>query len=259
MNPLKSFYEARINNIKSLSLDNSLKAFSIDWIVKAAKHNYAYNFDWLGRPIIQLPQDIIALHELIWSIKPDIIIETGIAHGGSLIFSASQLIQLDVIEAFEKNIAYEPKKSKRKVIGIDIDIRKHNRNIIEKHPFSAIINLIEGSSTDANIIENVHSLIDKNKKVLVILDSNHTHDHVLNELISYSEFVTLNSYIVVLDSLIEDLPAKLFENNLWGPGNNPKTAIHEFLKTTRKFVIDKDIESKLVLTVAPDGYLKRVL
>ncbi len=206
-----------------------------------SRYNYSYNFTWLDRPVIQFPQDIIAMQEIIWKIKPDLIIETGIARGGSLIFYASML------ELIGNNGI---------VVGIDVDIRQHNKAEIEKHSMFKRIVLIEGSSTDPSIIEKVGNFTKKKTKVLVVLDSNHTHEHVLKELNLYSSFVTKGSYLIVLDTIIEDLEDDFFSEKPWGKGNNPKTAVKEFLKNTGRFEVDKDIENKLQITVAPDGYLK---
>lgn len=204
---------------------------------------YSYNFSWLGRPIIQYPQDIMAMQELIWQVKPDLIIETGIAHGGSLIFYASMLELLG---------------GDGELIGIDLDIREHNRIEIEKHPMYKRIEMLEGSSTDPEIIDSVKELAKGKKSVMVVLDSNHTHEHVLEELRLYSPFVTVGSYCVVFDTIVEDLPDDFFSDRPWGKGNNPKTAVHEFLKENDSFEIDDNVENKLLITVAPDGYLKRI-
>jgi cephalosporin hydroxylase len=195
----------------------------------------------MGRPIIQFPTDMIALQELIFSIKPDLIIETGIAHGGSLIYSAS-LLELLGGDGY--------------VLGIDIDIRPHNKAEIEKHPMAKRIKMIQGSSIDSDIIAQAKTHVAGKKSVMVILDSNHTHDHVLQELQGYSPFVTKDSYLIVYDTLVEDMPSRLVGNRPWGPGNNPKTAVWEFLKSNSRFEIDKEIENKLLITVAPDGWLK---
>ena len=209
---------------------------------------YSYNFSWLGRPIIQYPQDMIAMQELIWSIQPDLIIETGIAHGGSLIFSASML-ELNAICGGSQDA---------EVLAVDIDIRKHNREAIEAHPMFKRISMIQGSSIDPEIVERVKTKAADKQKILVFLDSNHTHDHVLAELEAYAPLTSAGSYCVVFDTLVEDLPADMFENRPWGPGDNPKTAVREYLKTHSEFEIDRSIQHKLLITVAPDGYLKRV-
>ena len=219
---------------------------------------YSYNFFWQGRPIIQYPQDIVALQELIWSIKPDLIIETGIAHGGSLIFSASMLAQLDMADAIEAGTKIDPRQSNRKALGIDIDIRAHNRAAIEAHPMASRIQMIEGSSIASEVIEQVKSIVTGYAKVLVCLDSNHTHDHARAELELYAPLTSVGSYCVVFDTVIEDLPAEMFPERPWGPGDNPKTAVWDYLKTHPEFEIDKMIDNKLLISVAPEGYLKRI-
>lgn len=229
-----------------------------NWVDAANKLKYSYHFEWLGRPIIQYPQDMSAVQELIWQIKPDLIVETGIAHGGSLIFSASMLALLDMCEAIESGQAFDPKTSRRKVLGIDIDIRAHNRAAIEVHPMASRIQMIQGSSIAPEVIEQVHQVAKGYQRILVCLDSNHTHDHVLSELQAYAPLTSKGSYCIVFDTIVEDMPANMFPDRPWGPGNNPKTAVWEYLKTHPEFEIDKSIQNKLLITVAPDGFLKRV-
>ena len=219
---------------------------------------YSYNFSWMGRPIIQYPQDMVAMQELIWQIKPDLIIETGIAHGGSLIFSASMLAQLDMCDAIEAGVSFNPRESRRKVLGIDIDIRAHNRAAIEAHPMASRIQMIQGSSIAPEVTAQVQAVAANHSRVLVCLDSNHTHAHVLAELEAYAPLTSVGSYCVVFDTIIEDMPAEMFPDRPWGPGNNPKTAVWDYLKTHPEFEIDKRIQHKLLITVAPDGYLQRV-
>ena len=243
MTPLDAFETERREIINKLSKDKEFKEMTLNWIVHSAKNKYSYNFDWLGRPIIQYPQDIIAMQEIIWEVKPDLIIETGIAHGGSLIFHASMLGLLD---------------NDGKVLGIDIDIREHNRVEIEKHPMFKRITMIQGSSIDKSVVQQVYNFAKDKKQVLVALDSNHTHEHVLRELQLYSPLVTKGSYLVVFDTIIEDMPEEFFLDRPWGKGNNPKTAVWNFLKSNDRFEIDKEIENKMLITVAPDGYLKCV-
>jgi cephalosporin hydroxylase len=219
-----------------------------EWFNQANAQKYSYHFEWLGRPIIQYPQDMIAMQELIWSIQPNLIIETGIAHGGSLIFSASML---------ELNAACGGPRD-AEVFGVDIDIRAHNRAAIEAHPMFKRISMIQGSSIAPEIIEHVQAKAVGKQRVLVCLDSNHTHDHVLAELQAYAPLTTVDSYCVVFDTIIEDLPAGMFPDRPWGPDNNPKTAVREYLKSHPEFEIDRRIDHKLLISVAPDGYLKRV-
>lgn len=229
-----------------------------EWINKVNLLKYSYHFEWQGRPIIQYPQDMVAMHELIWQIRPDLIIETGIAHGGSLIFSASMLALLDMCDAIESGQSINPKESRRKVLGLDIDIRAHNREAIEAHPMASRIQMIQGSSIAPEVIEQVHQVAAGYQRILVCLDSNHTHDHVLAELEAYAHLTSKGSYCVVFDTIVEDMPADMFPDRPWGPGNNPKTAVWEYLRTHPEFEIDKSIQHKLLITVAPDGFLKRV-
>lgn len=241
MNADNSFEKEKQANIKSLVEESSLRASSLHWVTEVSRHKYSYNFSWMGRPIIQFPQDMVAMQEIIWKVKPQLIIETGIAHGGSLIFYASMLELLG---------------GDGMVLGIDIDIRPHNRVEIENHPMAKRITMLEGSSVDNNIIQQVHHMAHRKKPVLAVLDSMHTHEHVLAELEAYSGLVTKDSYLVVFDTVVEDMPEDFFQDRSWAKGNNPKTAVWEFLKTNDRFEIDKDIDGKLLITVAPDGYLK---
>lgn len=241
MSEIAKFIAEVAGNIAGLKADQDVQALSRIWLREITRHRYAYNFTWLGRPLIQLPQDMVAVQELVWKVKPDLIIETGVAHGGSLIYSASLLELLG---------------GQGRVIGVDIDIRAHNRVEIEKHPLSRRIQLIQGSSIDRAVIRQVREAARGCERVMVCLDSNHTHSHVLQELRGYSPLVTKDSYLIVFDTLIEDMPDDLIKDRPWGKGNNPKTAVWEFLKKNRRFTVDKDMESKLLITVAPDGYLK---
>jgi cephalosporin hydroxylase len=241
MSEVAKFFAEVDANIEGLQKDLDIQALSRAWIGGIAQHKYAYNFTWMGRPIIQFPQDMIALQELIWQIQPDLIIETGVAHGGSIIYYASLLEMIG---------------GEGKVIGIDIDIRAHNRSEIENHPMFKRIHLIEGSAIDPVIAQQVCQVAAGKQKILVILDSNHTHNHVLSELTLYSHLVTKGSYLVVFDTIVEDMPDNSFPDRPWGKGNNPKTAVWEFLRNNDRFEIDKKLESKLLITVAPDGYLK---
>lgn len=259
MNPIEEFNKQVIENIAGLASDIDIQGFSRIWSRETNRNNYTYNFKWMGRPIIQYPQDMVAMQELIWEVKPDLIIETGIAHGGSLIMNASYLAMLEYAEAVEKGETIDPKIPKRRVIGVDIDIRAHNRSVIESHPMASRITMIQGSSIASEVIEQVKEIAKNYKRILISLDSNHTHEHVLAELEAYAPLTSLNSYCVVFDTIVEDLPKSMFPNRPWGPGDNPKTAVWEYLKSHPEFEIDKTIEHKLLITVAPDGYLKRVL
>ena len=250
---------ARVPEEKELC--NAAKKF----MAESTNPKYSYNFFWLGRPIIQYPQDIVAMQELIWEVKPDLIIETGIAHGGSLILYASLLAQLDMIDAIENGESINPRASERKVLGIDIDIREHNRIAIEEHPMSSRIQMIQGSSVDKEIIDQVKDIAKEYKKIIVCLDSNHTHAHVLAELEAYAPLTSVGSYCVVFDTIIEDLPGDMYPDRPWSKEDNPKTAVHEYLHKLKskegkgyiEFEIDKEIDNKLLISVAPSGYLKR--
>jgi cephalosporin hydroxylase len=219
----------------------NFKKITDNWFVESVKSRYSYNFSWMGRPIIQYPQDIVAMQEIIWQLKPQLIVETGIAHGGSLIFYASMLELL---------------RGDGMVLGIDIDIRAHNRIEIEKHAMFKRIKMIEGSSIDQNVIAEVNQFAKGKAPILVILDSMHSHEHVFEELKAYSPLVGKGSYLVVFDTVVDDLPEDFFPDRQWGRGNNPKTAVREFLKGNDRFEIDQKINHKLMITVAPDGYLK---
>jgi cephalosporin hydroxylase len=247
-----------VENVEALAKDQELARLSSEWLDRGARNRYSYNFEWLGRPIIQYPQDIVCLQELIWRVKPRVIVETGIAHGGSLILSASMLALLDMCDAADNNTTLDPRTPSRQVIGVDIDIRAHNRAAMEAHPLSHYITMIEGSSLEPTTIQQVHNLARGRGATLVCLDSNHTHEHVLAELSAYASLVTPNSYCVVFDTIIEDLPADMFPDRPWDHGNNPKTAVWEFLKSHSEFEIDREIPQRLQITAAPDGYLRRV-
>jgi cephalosporin hydroxylase len=255
---MNDFQKEVTERIAAISGDKGLHEAAAAFFLATIPPKYSYNFAWLSRPIIQYPQDIVAMQELIWSIKPDLIIETGIAHGGSLIFSASMLAMLDMCEAIEANETFNPKVSKRKVLGIDIDIRPHNKAAVEAHPMASRIQMIQGSSIAPEIVDQVRAIASGYSRILVCLDSNHTHDHVLAELEAYAPLTSKDSYCVVFDTVVEDMPKDMFTDRPWAPGNNPKTAVWEYLKTHKEFEIDKDIQNKLLITVAPDGYLKRV-
>lgn len=250
--------DLNIENVTLMAADRELKKQATHLFNMACQYKYSYNFSWMGRPIIQFPQDMVAMQELIWQVRPDLIIETGIAHGGSLIFSASMLALLDMCEAIEQGGSFDPARSQRKVLGIDIDIRAHNRQAIEAHPMFSRIRMIEGSSIAPATVAQVREIASGYRRILVCLDSNHTHEHVLAELEAYAPLTSLHSYCVVFDTVVEDMPAEMFPDRPWGPGDNPKTAVWEYLKTHPEFEIDKAVEHKLLLTVAPDGFLKRI-
>lgn len=236
----KEFENRNKKFIKLMHKDKEFIKLTKQWFKKSWNYEYQYHFRWLGLPILQFPQDVMAIQELIWKVKPDLIIEAGIARGGSIIFSSS------ILELIGKG----------EVVGIDIDIRKHNKKQIEKHPLFKRITMIEGSSVNKKIIKRVYEIAKNKSKILVMLDSNHTHKHVLNEMKAYTPLIKKGSYIVVMDTMIEDLPKNFFRNRPSNTGNNPRTAIEEFLKSNKRFKIDKTIERKLLITASPNGFLK---
>ena len=245
---MKTFDQEIEDRLERNGHDRPLQEAAAKFTAASIRSQYSYNFSWLGRPIIQYPQDIVAMQELIWTVQPDLIIETGIAHGGSLIFSASML---------ELNAACGGPAEAR-VIGVDIDIRAHNRAAIEAHPMFRRVTMIQGSSVGSEVVSQVRALAAGRNSILVCLDSNHTHEHVLAELNAYAPLTSTGSYCVVFDTVIEDLPGDVYPDRPWGPGNNPKSAVHEFLKGHPEFQIDKRVDHKLLISVAPDGYLRRV-
>lgn len=242
LDPIQAFEQEKAERIATYPRDADWQAQSRAWMRRAFEQKYMYNFSWMGRPIIQTPVDMMAMQELIWQVKPQVIVETGVAHGGSLLFYASLLELLGEGE----------------VIGVDIDIRAHNRKAIEEHPMSRRLHLIQGSSTSVEVVEQVRTRVIGKQRVMVCLDSNHTEEHVLAELDAYAGLVTKGSYLVVFDSVVEDLPKDFFADRPWNVGDNPKTAVHKWLPKHPEFVIDRDFESKLLLTVCPDGFLKRI-
>lgn len=226
-----------------MAADAGLQTAAVNLFVTASRYEYSYHFSWLGRPIIQFPQDVMALQEIIWKVRPELIIETGIARGGSLIFYASMLELLGGQGA---------------VVGIDVDIREPSRRAIEAHPLAKRVTLVEGSSVDQETAARVRSLARGKSPVMAVLDSNHTHTHVLGELNLYSPLVTRGSYLVVLDTIIEDMPPDFSSGRNWGKGNSPKSAVREFLRGTDRFAVDPEWDSKLLISVAPGGYLRCV-
>lgn len=254
MNDFEKQTQARLG---ANATDSNLRIAAADFTRESIRAQYSYNFLALGRPIIQYPQDMIAIQELVWRVRPDLIIETGIAHGGSLILSASMLALLDYCDAVGAGDVLDPNAPRRHVLGIDIDIRSHNRAAIEAHPMAHRIDMIQGSSIAPDIIEQVRKMAAGRERVMVMLDSMHTHEHVLAELDAYAPLVTAGNYCVVFDTIIDDLPAGTYPDRPWDVGNNPKTAVREFLSRNPDFEVDEDIEAKLLITAAPGGYLRR--
>jgi cephalosporin hydroxylase len=243
MDPMTVFYQEKRANVQALGADDVIRNLSRAWFRSVSKHRYSYHFSWLGLPIIQFPQDMIAMQEIIWAVKPDVVVETGVAHGGSLAFHASML------ELIGGNGI---------VVGIDVDIRRHNREAIQSHPLASRIRLVEGSSIARDTIAKLEDLLADRRNPLVILDSNHASSHVAAELESYQCFVRRGSYLIVLDTVIDEMPDEFSIGRPWGPGRGPKSAVHEFLRTNSRFVVDEEYNNKLLISVAPDGFLRCV-
>jgi len=250
--PIQEHHLQALQRAVDQARDATLVTPAAEFFARSHQLLYSYNFNWLGRPIIQYPQDIVAFQEIVAQVKPGLIVETGIAHGGSLVLSASLLCLLDVMQGID------PRQSFRKVVGVDIDIRPHNRKALDAHPLRFKMELIEGSSIDPDIVNQVRSHAEGVGQILVSLDSNHTHEHALAELNSYADLVSIGSYCIVFDTVIEDLPPGSFPDRPWDVGDNPKTAVTEWLKSHPEFEIDKGVDNKLLISVAPDGYLRRV-
>ena len=265
----EEFLAERKASIDAYSSNEDLKNATENFTKESLAARYSYNFDWLGRPIIQYPQDMVAMQELIWNVKPDLVIEMGIAHGGSLILSSSVLALVEMSECLEKGVELSLDSPRGRVLAVDVDIRDHNRRAIEAHPMSNRITMIEGSSIEPYTVDKVWEYAKDFNNVMVFLDSNHTHDHVLAELKAYAPLVSPQSYCLVFDTHVEDVPASFYSNRPWGPGDNPKTALREYLSILKDteikardggrlhFENDAELQARLQVTVAPDGYLKR--
>jgi cephalosporin hydroxylase len=220
--------------------DDRLRKTALDFIVDSDKHGYGYQWTWLGLPMIQMPQDMIVTQEIIWQTKPDVIIETGIAWGGSVVLYAS-LLEL---------------VGKGEVVGIDLNLYDHVADQIMSYPFSKRIHLYKGSSTEPTIARKALSHVKPGQSVMVLLDSNHTHAHVLDELRIYAPHVTKGQYLVVSDTIVEDIPRQEHRTRPWGPGDNPKTALRAYLGETDRFEVDPYVNGKLLLTYSPEGYCR---
>lgn len=264
---MSEFFKEVIQRLNNNGTNQSLIDASKNFMIKSTKPKYSYNYFALGCPIIQYPQDMIAIQELIWEVKPDLIIETGIAHGGSILLSASMLALLDLSDSVANNENYDISKTNRKVLALDIDIREHNKKEILDNPLSKYIEMLEGSSTSEEIVNKVHKIASNYNNILIFLDSNHTHDHVLAELNAYAELTSVGSYIVAFDTVIDYLPENhlpnesnpsISEARTYTRGNSPMSAVKEFLKNNEDFEIDTEIDNKLLISVAPCGYLKRI-
>ncbi len=247
-------YEKRID----IQNNENMWQKTFDWMFDKSMWKYQYNFDWCNFAIVQYPQDIIAFEELIYTVKPDLIIETGISQGGSLIFSASMLAMLEYEEAFENNELLDPKNPRRMVLGVDIKLESHTKKALSESCHSNRIKILEGSSVDASIIKNVHEYSKTFNKVMVFLDSHHRATHVIEELNNYASIVSLGSYCVVGDTITEYMPQGSYISRGWGKGKSPKTAIDIFLKENDSFEIDTKIQNKLLITSCLNGFLKRI-
>jgi len=266
----QQFLMERAQRVARNADNDELRSAGADFTVASLKARYSYNFDWMGRPIIQYPQDIVAMQEIIWTVKPDLVIETGIARGGSLVLYASLLALLDYCDAVRSGDVLDPSFPRRRVLGIDIDIRPHNRMAVESHPLANRIDMIQGSSIADDVLERVRIIASGRERVLVCLDSNHTHDHVLAELEAYAPLVTKGSFCIVFDTVIADVSEEIYGDRPWTRKSNPRTAVERYLShiTTHEtfaadgevlaFVPDLRIDGKLVIGAAPGGYLRRV-
>jgi len=247
--------EGRLNEAAG---NSDLRSSASAFMERSIAAKYSYNWFWMGRPIIQYPQDICAMQELVWRVRPDVIVETGIAHGGSLVLSASLLAMLDLCDATEAGVVLDPTRPQRRVVGVDVDIRPHNSTAIEAHPMAKRITMVQGSSIDPGVVAQVQAAVGDAKTVLVCLDSNHTHGHVLAELEAYGPMVSVGSYCVVFDTVVENLPHDTYADRPWGVGDSPMTAMRSYLDSDPGFVIDRQMDARLQISVAPNGYLRRV-
>lgn len=257
MNPGELFLEERISNIAAIRESKFISDLSNKWIREVSGFKYIFNFDWLGRPIIQMGSDMVTVQEAVWKTRPNLIVETGIAHGGSLVYNASLLALLDVCEAFETGKSVDPRNPKRQVLGIDIDIREHNRLAINSHPLSGYLTMFEGSSVDPDMVAKVGEFANCFERVMVLLDSNHTEEHVFAELEAYGPLVSPGGYCIVFDTAIENMPEDFYPDRPWGKGNNPMTAVRKFLESNPEFSIDTEFDGKILIGNAPNGFLRR--
>lgn len=254
---MTSFQQEILQRLDDVPANSRLLADAAAFIESSIAARYSYNFAWQGRPIIQYPQDIVAMQEIVWATRPDLIIETGIAHGGSLILSASLLALLDYQDAAATGELLDPKRPKRRVLGVDIDIREHNREAIVAHPLAGRIDMLQGSSVASNIVDSVRQIASRFSRVMVCLDSNHTHQHVLEELQVYAPLVSPGCFCIVFDTVVERLPEDQFSDRPWGPGDNPMTAVDTYLSSHPEFTIEASMDAKLLVSVAPRGFLRR--
>ena len=242
----KEFQASIIRQSLALGQDDAVFRQSTELVTELDRYDYTYLWSWMGVPIIQMPADIMATQEVVWTTKPDVIIETGVARGGSVLFMASLLEMI----------------GKGKVIGVDIDIRAHNRETIQAHPMSKRVEMIEGGSADDDTLEKVRALIPEGASVMVVLDSDHSRDHVLAECRAYAPLITPGCYLVVADTLVghvseENAPKK--RSKIWFKGNEPLSALNDFIFENSDFEVDEVLNGKLVLSSSPGGYVRRKL
>lgn len=235
-----AFEQGNLRQGVAMARDQALLDAARRVAVDADRYDWSYQWTWLGVPVIQMPPDIVALQEILWACRPQVVIETGVARGGSLILSASILQLL----------------GEGTVVGIDVDIRPHNREAIESHPLAPRIKLIEGSSIDPSVVQAVASEASGAERVMVILDSDHTHDHVLAELRAYGGLVTPGQFLIVADTGIEYIPPQSHRPRAWHPGNSPASALTSYLGETNRFEPALDVMNKLLITASPGGYLR---
>jgi cephalosporin hydroxylase len=238
----KVFERARHSSAAGMAEDSRLTGKALEVVAESDRHNWSYQWSWLGVPIIQMPPDIVATQEVIWDTRPQVIVETGIARGGSLIFFAS------ILELIGDG----------RIIGVDIDIRPHSRDSVESHVLARRIEMYKGSSTDPDVVDRIRDELVDADRVMVVLDSDHTHEHVLAELRLYAPLVTEGQFLIVADTVVEDLPIQGHRPRRWGPGNNPGTALAAFLQESDRFVRDPFINNKVLLSSSPGGYLRCV-
>lgn len=236
------FEAMKLQTAAEMATDAELNRRALDVSIDADRYSYSYQWTWLGLPIIQMPPDIVATQEIIWSCRPQLVIETGVARGGSAILSAS------ILEILGEG----------RVVAVDIDVRAHNRAAIEEHPLAHRIDLVQGSSVDPDVVAQVAALAAGLDRVMVILDSNHTHEHVLAELEAYAPMVTEGQFLIVADTAIEHIPVQDHRPRPWAPGNSPASALDDYVARHPRFEADPHVNAKLLMTSSPGGYLRCV-
>jgi cephalosporin hydroxylase len=255
---LNNQYDKKYYERVEIQNNDTIRGKTFDWMFDKTMWKYQYNFNWLNFPIVQYPQDVLAFQELIWYAKPDLIIETGVSQGGSVMFSASILAMIEYEEAYKNNTLLDPNNPNRMVLGIDIFLEEHTKKELENNALSKRIKILNGSSTDESIIKQVHEYSKNFNNIMVFLDSDHRCKHVLEELNNYASLVTIGNYCIVGDTIVEYMPEGAYVSRGWGRGNNPKNAVDLYLKENDLFEIDETIQNKLLITSCINGFLKRV-